>query len=75
MPKMVPLPSISLMPPKMTKEKVKPRPIPRPSIKEENKIGAYEVGYLLAPRLNAASRMGQAKMGFTLMTSDDETLA
>jgi len=39
---------------------------------EEKKIGVYEVGYLLAPRLNAASRMGQARLAFVLLSSDDE---
>jgi single-stranded-DNA-specific exonuclease len=38
----------------------------------ENKVGVYEVGYLLAPRLNAASRMGRADLAFTLLTSEDE---
>ena len=38
----------------------------------EGKIGVYEVGYLLAPRLNAASRLGRAEMAFALLTSDEE---
>ena len=40
----------------------------------KDKMGVYEIGYLLAPRLNAASRMGRAKLSFTLLTSDDEIL-
>lgn len=35
-------------------------------------VGIYEVGYLLAPRINAASRMGKAGLAYTLMTSSDE---
>jgi single-stranded-DNA-specific exonuclease len=36
-----------------------------------DKIGVYEIGYMLAPRINAASRMGKSELALTLMISDD----
>ena len=42
---------------------------------EENNIGSYEVGYILAPRLNAAGRMATPKDSFELLISNDKKKA
>ncbi len=38
-------------------------------------IAEDDVGFMLAPRVNAASRMGDPRDAFTLFTTDDEVLA
>lgn len=38
-------------------------------------IESYHVGYILAPRINAAGRMGTARTAIELMLTDDEDLA
>lgn len=37
----------------------------------KEKIGTYEVGFQLAPRLNAGGRLAEAKLGVELLTTDD----
>ena len=39
------------------------------------KLDSYHVGFLLAPRLNAAGRMGHARLAVEMLTSADETKA
>ena len=39
------------------------------------KISGYDVGFKLAPRINAAGRMGHARLAVELMTRADETRA
>lgn len=34
-------------------------------------IGTYEIGFQLAPRLNAAGRLANARLGFRLLTTED----
>lgn len=41
----------------------------------EKEITSGHVGFMLAPRLNAAGRMGDAKVGVELLTTDDEQRA
>lgn len=38
-------------------------------------VGADRVGFYLGPRINATGRMADARTAFTLLTTDDETLA
>ncbi len=40
-----------------------------------NKVDAYDVGFRLGPRLNAAGRMGHARLAVELMTRADENRA
>jgi len=42
---------------------------------EQRAIGADDVGFMLAPRVNAASRMGDPRDAFTLFTTTDEAEA
>jgi len=37
--------------------------------------GAYHLGFLLGPRVNAGGRVGEASMGATLLTTEDEAEA
>ena len=39
---------------------------------KEGKINCYEVGFMLAPRLNAAGRIDHPHKSFALLTSEDE---
>ncbi|MCH7526827.1 MAG: single-stranded-DNA-specific exonuclease RecJ [Planctomycetes bacterium] len=40
-----------------------------------NRVSSYDVGFKLAPRLNAAGRMGHARLGIELLTRVDESRA
>ncbi|MEK7604360.1 MAG: single-stranded-DNA-specific exonuclease RecJ [Patescibacteria group bacterium] len=42
---------------------------------EQRAITEDDVGFMLAPRVNAASRMGEARDAFTLLTTTDESEA
>lgn len=37
-----------------------------------SKLNERQIGFMLAPRLNAAGRIGNAQLGFQLLTCDDE---
>jgi len=39
------------------------------------RLSTYHIGYRLAPMLNAAGRMGHARLAVELLTTDNETLA
>lgn len=39
------------------------------------KVGSYEVGYMIAPRLNATGRISHPKDSFELLSTDDEQRA
>ncbi len=41
--------------------------------KEEKKMGTYEVGWVLGPRLNASGRLGKARDSLKLLLTDDPT--
>lgn len=57
--------------------------LPRPGIKklmevsglEESEITSGQIGYVLAPRLNAAGRLSVARDSFNLLVTDDVTMA
>lgn len=38
---------------------------------KKGKIGAYEVGYMIAPRINAAGRISHPEKSFRLLTTED----
>ncbi len=42
---------------------------------EQKKITEDDIGFMIAPRVNAASRMGEARDAFTLLTTIDENEA
>ncbi len=42
------------------------------SCKRENAVGAYDISYALAPRLNAAGRLADASLGVELLCEEDE---
>ena len=42
---------------------------------EQRNITEGDVGFMIAPRVNAASRMGDARDAFELFTTEDETVA
>jgi len=41
----------------------------------KNKIGTYEIGYLLAPRINASGRISKPILSFELLTTSDKKKA
>ncbi len=45
------------------------------SIPEGRELGHYEVGFQLAPKINAGGRLGSAEVGVDLLTTDDLSLA
>lgn len=42
---------------------------------EKEKLASDDIGFALAPRLNAAGRLGQAELGFALLTTNDPARA
>ncbi|MCX5688157.1 MAG: single-stranded-DNA-specific exonuclease RecJ [Candidatus Omnitrophica bacterium] len=44
-------------------------------IKKDNKIGAFEIGFILGPRINAAGRLGSAGTAVELLLTDDDEKA
>jgi len=42
---------------------------------DPRRITAEDIGYLIAPRINAASRMAHATISYELLTTDDQTQA
>jgi single-stranded-DNA-specific exonuclease len=42
---------------------------------EKRKLGSQDIAFCLAPRLNAAGRLGQAQLGVELLTTDSESRA
>lgn len=44
-------------------------------VSEKRELGAEDIGFTLAPRLNAAGRLGQAQLGVELLVTQDETRA
>ncbi len=44
-------------------------------VSEKRELGAEDIGFTLAPRLNAAGRLGQAQLGVELLVTEDETRA
>ncbi|MCA9129797.1 MAG: single-stranded-DNA-specific exonuclease RecJ [Planctomycetales bacterium] len=44
-------------------------------ISEKSELGAEDIGFTLAPRLNAAGRLGQAQLGVELLVTEDESRA
>ncbi|MEE2781627.1 MAG: DHH family phosphoesterase, partial [Planctomycetota bacterium] len=41
------------------------------SLKEKRRLGGEDIGFTIAPRLNAAGRLGQAPLAVELLTTDD----
>jgi len=58
---------------KKTKNKGLKKMIELSNIKLES-IGTYEVGFMIAPRINAAGRVSNPRRSFELLTSDDPGL-
>ncbi|MEO8272361.1 MAG: DHHA1 domain-containing protein, partial [Aureliella sp.] len=44
-------------------------------VSEKRELAAEDIGFTLAPRLNAAGRLGQAQLGVELLVTEDETRA
>jgi single-stranded-DNA-specific exonuclease len=42
---------------------------------EKRELGAEDIGFMIAPRLNAAGRLGQAQLGVELLITQDATRA
>src|SRR5690606_8347484 len=44
-------------------------------VSERRELSAEDIGFTLAPRLNAAGRLGQAQLGVELLITEDESRA
>lgn len=44
-------------------------------VSEKRELSAEDIGFTLAPRLNAAGRLGQAQLGVELLVTEDESRA
>jgi single-stranded-DNA-specific exonuclease len=44
-------------------------------LQEKRELGADDIGFMIAPRLNAAGRLGQAQLGVELLITQDATRA
>ncbi len=44
-------------------------------LSSKSELGSEDIGFTLAPRLNAAGRLGQAQLGVELLVTEDETRA
>ncbi len=44
-------------------------------VSEKSELSAEDIGFMLAPRLNAAGRLGQAQLGVELLVTTDESRA
>ncbi|MCA9133416.1 MAG: single-stranded-DNA-specific exonuclease RecJ [Planctomycetales bacterium] len=44
-------------------------------VSKKRELAAEDIGFTLAPRLNAAGRLGQAQLGVELLVTEDETRA
>ena len=44
-------------------------------VSEKSELAAEDIGFMLAPRLNAAGRLGQAQLGVELLVTTDEARA
>ena len=44
-------------------------------LSEKSQLGSEDLGFVLAPRLNAAGRLGQAQLGVELLVTEDDSRA